>query len=109
VTLKVTSGGIDKGSLPMCDGRLADAENCREETTGKAGRRKAGIEAVGIEAIALSSPRVRAPDNMVDVLLDLEALGAGRFSDFQVRRHVTSYSCVGEFACQDLSSFQRFP
>jgi len=52
----LTSGGIDNGARPICDGRFVDAENGRDWTTGKAGRRNAGIETDGAEAIAFSNP-----------------------------------------------------
>jgi hypothetical protein len=63
--VKLTSGGIDNGARPICDGRVAEAENDREETAGNAGRRNAGMEAEGTEAIALSKPLDRAVDSIV--------------------------------------------
>lgn len=67
--VKLTSGGIDKGARPICDGRLVEAENDRDPT-GNAGRRNAGMEAVGAEAIALSSPLDRAVDSIACCCLD---------------------------------------
>jgi hypothetical protein len=64
----LTSGGIDSGARPICDGRVAEAENDREETAGKAGRRNAGMET---EAIALSKPLDRAVDSIVWMLVML--------------------------------------
>jgi hypothetical protein len=58
--LNVTSGGIDKGAPPMCEGLVADAEKDRKE-----GRRNDGTEKDGVEAIALSRPFERAVDSIV--------------------------------------------
>jgi hypothetical protein len=62
--LKLTSGGIDSGARPICDGRLVDEENDREDAIGNAGRRKAGRETDGEDAITLSSPIDRAVANI---------------------------------------------
>lgn len=77
-TLKFTSGGIDNGARPICDGRLVDAENDREGTIGKAGRRNAGKEADGEDAIALSIPFDRTVENIAVLtsLHDAEARGS---------------------------------
>jgi hypothetical protein len=45
-----------------------DAENDRDWTTGKAGRRNAGMETEGAEAIALSSPFERAVESIANML-----------------------------------------
>lgn len=66
--MKLTSGGIDSGARPICDGRAVDAERDREETAGNAGRRNAGMETEGTEAIALSKPLDRAVDSIVWIL-----------------------------------------
>ena len=62
--VKLTSGGIDNGARPICDGRFIEEENDRVETAGNAGRRNAGIEAEGAEAIALSRPFDRAVESI---------------------------------------------
>lgn len=64
--LKLTSGGIDIGARPICDGREVDEEKVRVEETEKDGRRKAGMEAEGAEIIALSRPFDRAVESMVN-------------------------------------------
>jgi hypothetical protein len=64
MTLNLTSGGIDKGARPICDGRHVEAENGREETIGKAGSRKAGKETDEEAEIALSSPLDRVVENI---------------------------------------------
>jgi hypothetical protein len=71
--VKLTSGGIESGARPICDGRAAEAENDREETAGNAGRRNAGMEmeAEGTEVIALSKPLDRAVDSIVWMLVML--------------------------------------
>jgi len=71
--VKLTSGGIESGARPICDGRVAEAENDREETAGNAGRRNAGMEmeAEGTEVIALSKPLDRAVDSIVWMLVML--------------------------------------
>jgi len=66
--VKLTSGGIDNGARPICDGRFVDAENDRDWATGKAGRRNAGMEMEGAEAIALSSPFERAVESIANML-----------------------------------------
>ena len=53
--LNLTSGGIDSGARPICDGRFVEEENNRE-VVGNAGRRNEGIERVEMEATDLSSP-----------------------------------------------------
>lgn len=85
-TLKFTSGGIDNGARPICDGRLVDAENNREDAIGKAGRRKAGNEADGEDIIALSIPFDRAVENIAvpTSLHNAEARGL-RFLNLPVR------------------------
>lgn len=70
----MTSGGIDSGARPICDGRFADAEKDREEMAGNAGRRNAGMETEGAEAIALSSPFERAVESIASLL---STCGAG--------------------------------
>src|SRR4051812_21698075 len=55
IIVKFTSGGIDRGARPICDGREEEVEKGRE-TTGKAGRRNEGREIDDEEAIAFSSP-----------------------------------------------------
>lgn len=68
--MNLTSGGIDSGARPICDGRFEEAENDRKETAGKAGRRNAGIDTEATEGavtIALSSPFERAVDSMTDL------------------------------------------
>ena len=67
MTLNCTSGGIDNGARPICEGRHVEAENDREGAIGKAGSRKAGRETVGEIAIALSSPFDRAVENIACV------------------------------------------
>jgi hypothetical protein len=69
--VKLTSGGTESGARPICDGRVAEAENDREETAGNAGRRNAGMEAEGTEVIALSKPLDRAVDSIVWMLVTL--------------------------------------
>jgi hypothetical protein len=66
MTIKLTSGGIDKGAFPMCDSLAQVAENDRAGTFGKAGSRKHGIETEieGEDAIALSKPRTLVVDNI---------------------------------------------
>lgn len=54
--MKFTSGGIDNGARPICDGRDVVAENDLEETAGKAGSRNDGRDMEDVEAIALSRP-----------------------------------------------------
>jgi hypothetical protein len=68
MTLHLTSGGIDKGARPICDGRYVEAENDREGIIGKAGSRKAGKETDGEAAIALSSPFDRVVENIASML-----------------------------------------
>jgi hypothetical protein len=65
--VKDTSGGMDKGARPICEGRFADAEKDLEGTTGKAGRRNEGREMDIGEATALSSPLARAVENIANV------------------------------------------
>jgi hypothetical protein len=89
MTLKLTSGGIDNGARPICDGRHVEAENDREGPTGNAGSRKAGNETDGEVAIALSSPFDRVVENIAYVhAMKLRA----RFNLFgvQVQQHVTT-------------------
>lgn len=62
--VKLTSGGIDNGDRPICDGRFTEEENDRVDTVGNAGRRKAGIEAEGAEVITLSRPFDRAVESI---------------------------------------------
>jgi hypothetical protein len=64
--VKLTSGGIDRGARPICDGRVAETENDREMTAGNA-----GMETEGTEAIALSKPLDRAVDSIVWMLVML--------------------------------------
>jgi hypothetical protein len=64
MTLKLTSGGIDNGARPICDGRHVEAENDREGAIGNAGSRKVGIETDGETAIALCKPFDRAVENI---------------------------------------------
>lgn len=52
----------------MCDARIVDAENDRETTTGKAGRRNEGSEMEDVEAIALSRPFARAVESIAGLL-----------------------------------------
>lgn len=62
--MNVTSGGIESGAPPICEGRGVEVENGREET-GKAGRRNDGRVIEGDEAIALSRPFERAVESIV--------------------------------------------
>lgn len=81
--MNLTSGGIDKGARPICDGRYVEAENEREGMIGKAGSRKAGKETDGEAAIALSSPFDRVVENIASMLSlwgDVEARGLNIFS-----------------------------
>lgn len=56
---KLTSGGIDRGALPICDWLEVVAEKALAGADWKAGTRKAGIEMDGDEAIALKAgPRL---------------------------------------------------
>lgn len=56
---KLTSGGIDRGALPICDWLEVVAENALAGADWKAGTRKAGIEIDGDETIALKAgPRL---------------------------------------------------
>lgn len=64
--MKFTSGGIDRGARPICDGRVVEAENGRAES-GNAGRRKEGMVWHGVDVIARSTARVRAVQNMLGV------------------------------------------
>lgn len=64
MTLKLTSGGIDKGARPICDGRHVEPENDREGVIGNAGSRKAGSEKDGEAAIALCTPCARVVENI---------------------------------------------
>jgi hypothetical protein len=85
MTLNLTSGGIDKGARPICDGRYVEAENNREGMIGKAGSRKAGKETDGEAAIALSSPFDRVVENIASMLSlwgDVEVRGLNIFSSF---------------------------
>jgi hypothetical protein len=81
----LTSGGIDNGARPICDGRLVVAENDRDGTIGNAGRRKAGKEADGEDLITLSTPFDRAVENIAAMpfVHDAEARGL-RFLEFPV-------------------------
>jgi hypothetical protein len=72
MTLNLTSGGIDKGARPICDGRQVEAENDREGIIGSAGRRKAGMETDGEVAIALSNLFDRAVENIASMLSSCE-------------------------------------
>jgi hypothetical protein len=67
--VKLTSGGIESGARPICDGRVAETENDREMTAGNAGRRNAGMKADGTKAIALSKPLELAVDSIVWMLV----------------------------------------
>jgi hypothetical protein len=81
MTLNFTSGGIDNGARPICEGRHVEAENDREGAIGNAGSRKAGRE-IGIEVvIALSSPFDRAVENIALVRPSRE-IAEGRCSIF---------------------------
>jgi hypothetical protein len=71
-TLNLTSGGIDNGARPICDGRHVEAENGREGTIGNAGSKKAGNETEVEVAIALSSPFDRAVENIASILSSYE-------------------------------------
>lgn len=64
MTLKFTSGGIDNGARPICDGRHVEPENDREGAIGNAGSRKAGSETDGEAAIALCKLFDRAVENI---------------------------------------------
>jgi hypothetical protein len=56
---KLTSGGIDRGALPMCDCVEAVAEKALVEEDWKAGTLKAGMDIDGLEVIALrAAPRL---------------------------------------------------
>lgn len=58
MTVKLTSGGIDRGALPICDCVEVVAEKALAEDW-KAGTRKAGIDMDGLELIALkAAPRL---------------------------------------------------
>jgi hypothetical protein len=74
MTLNLTSGGIDNGDRPICDGRQVEAENDREGAIGKAGSRKAGRETDREVAIAFSSPFDRAVENIVYLLTSCEVV-----------------------------------
>lgn len=58
MTVKLTSGGIDRGALPICDCVVVVAEKALAEDW-KAGTRKAGMDIDGLELIALkAAPRL---------------------------------------------------
>jgi hypothetical protein len=62
--VKFTSGGIERGARPICDGRWADAEKDLEVVIGKAGRRNDGREIRNGEAATLSIPLARAVESI---------------------------------------------
>lgn len=62
--MKVTSGGIERGARPICDGRCADAEKDLDELSGNAGRRNDGNEIRDGEAVTLSIPFARAVESI---------------------------------------------
>ena len=66
--MKFTSGGIESGARPICDGRWAVAEKDREEVIGKAGRRNDGREIRNVEAATLSIPLARAVESIAGVV-----------------------------------------
>jgi hypothetical protein len=66
--VKLTSGGIDKGARPICEGRFAEVENNLEEVTGKAGRRNDGIEMEAGDTIDFSNLPERALESIAIVL-----------------------------------------
>lgn len=63
MTAKFTSGGMERGARPICDGRVEVEENGRE--AANPGRRKEVIEHDGTEANAFSTPLDRAVVNIV--------------------------------------------
>lgn len=63
--MKVTSGGIERGARPICDGRCADAEKDLDELSGNAGRRNDGNEIRNGEVVTLSIPFARAVESIV--------------------------------------------
>jgi hypothetical protein len=63
--VKVTSGGIERGARPICDGRCADAEKDLDELSGNAGRRNDGNEIRDGEVVTLSIPFARAVESIV--------------------------------------------
>ena len=65
--VKTTSGGIDKGARPICDGRCVEEEKDREEI-GKAGRRNEGREIESGAVATLSNPLARAVESIVNVV-----------------------------------------
>jgi hypothetical protein len=67
MTVKLTSGGIVNGALPICDCAVLLAEKA---LVWKAGRRKHGIVMEEEEARALSRPRALVVANMVVVWVD---------------------------------------
>lgn len=66
--MKVTSGGIERGARPICDGRCTDAEKDLDELSGNAGRRNEGNEIRDGEVATLSNPFVRAVESIVSSL-----------------------------------------
>jgi hypothetical protein len=64
MTVKLTSGGIDKGVFPTCESLADVVENVRAGTFWNAGSRKKGIEIEEEEAIALSKPRAVVVENI---------------------------------------------
>ena len=62
--VKLTSGGIERGARPICDGREVDTEKDRRETIGKAGSRNNGKEIVDGETIAFPRPPDLAVENI---------------------------------------------
>lgn len=62
--MKVTSGGIERGARPICDGRCADAEKDLDELSGNAGRRNDGNEIRDGEVVTLSIPFARAVESI---------------------------------------------
>jgi hypothetical protein len=62
--VKVTSGGIERGARPICDGRCADAEKDLDELSGNAGRRNDGNEIRDGEVVTLSIPFARAVESI---------------------------------------------
>jgi hypothetical protein len=66
--VKDTSGGIEIGARPICDGRCTEVEKDRKELIGKAGRRNVGKEMESGEAATLSNPFTRAVESIAGVV-----------------------------------------
>lgn len=63
-TSKLTSGGIDSGARPICDGSCVDAENDREGAKENAGSRNMGKEIEAVDLIAPPTPLIFAAANI---------------------------------------------